>query len=193
MYVHAGGDILDGSPAGQREAARRALQAQGVEIIADALVTRVERASSAEHLVTEQPSSSQPASSGPSSSPQEPYRKAVHVKVAGSQSKARPLLPRHCPQQYLGSLLRQSSSTCVRLACMRPTINCQASQLCAAQSVLYRCVKGKREGRSQSHILAICCISFNRASIGIGKRLKTLHRRCLQSCCWTFFAIPIRA
>lgn len=90
-----GGDILDGSPAGQREAARRALQAQGVEIIADAMVTRVERASSAqqpEQLVTEEPSTSQPASAPSVSAHVEPYRKAVHVRLSGNLSKASTLL-----------------------------------------------------------------------------------------------------
>ena len=95
VVVLPGGDILGGSPAGQREAARRALQAQGVEIIADAMVTRVERASSAqqpEQLVTGAPSTSQPAFAGPSppsSSPAEPYRKAVHVKLAGGPVQGR--------------------------------------------------------------------------------------------------------
>ena len=37
------GDMLDGAPAGQREAARRALQAKGIEMLADSLVTSVER------------------------------------------------------------------------------------------------------------------------------------------------------
>ena len=41
------GDMLDGAPAGQREAARRALQAKGIEMLADSLVTSVERLSQA--------------------------------------------------------------------------------------------------------------------------------------------------
>lgn len=43
LSTDAVGDMLDGAPAGQREAARRALQAKGIQLVPDALVTSVQR------------------------------------------------------------------------------------------------------------------------------------------------------
>lgn len=70
----AGGDILEGSPLGQREAARRTLQDQGVDIITNAFVTRVE--------ASEQPVTAAEASSSDSG------RRVVHLKLPGEQSQA---------------------------------------------------------------------------------------------------------
>lgn len=67
--------MLDGAPAGQREAARRSLQAKGIEVVTDALVTRVERASTP-------PAAANGA--GPSGdSDRDAGRRRVHLKLGG--------------------------------------------------------------------------------------------------------------
>ncbi|CAL8467168.1 g6704 [Coccomyxa elongata] len=73
QLVTGGGDILEGSPLGQREAARRTLQDQGVDIITNAFVTRVE--------ASEQPATAAEASSSDSG------RRVVHLKLPGEQSQ----------------------------------------------------------------------------------------------------------
>ena len=87
----AGSDILEGSPAGQREAARRALQAQGVEVVSGAMVTKI--------VLTPSPLQRQqglPLSNGASTSQPAPAtlggdvaprRRTVHLKLPGDQTK----------------------------------------------------------------------------------------------------------
>lgn len=105
-----------------------------MEIIADAMVTRVERAPGAQQLVAEAPSTSQPGPPGATMTsapapPADPYRKAVHVKLAGNQSKARrSLLPPRCAQRYslLAVLKLKCYLACCCSACL-PRSRCQLS------------------------------------------------------------------
>lgn len=64
---------MESSPLGQREAARRTLQDQGIDIIANAFVTRVEAG--------EQPPVAEASSS-------DSGRRVVHLKLPGEQSQA---------------------------------------------------------------------------------------------------------
>lgn len=80
----AGGDILEGSPLGQREAARRTLRDQGVDIITNAFVTRVE---ASEQL----PSAAEASSLGLG-------RRVVHLKLPGEQSQASSNAQKQCCQ-----------------------------------------------------------------------------------------------
>lgn len=78
-------DILDGSPVGQREAARQTLRDQNISIITNALVTRVE------------PSEQLPEAAAASDS----GRRAVHLKLPGEQSQVQTTpyrQPEHIPK-----------------------------------------------------------------------------------------------
>jgi len=75
--------MLDGAPAGQREAARRALQAKRVELVTGALVSGVERLGARAAL-------------GPPDAGPDAGRRLVHLKASGRAGhEARPagLLP----------------------------------------------------------------------------------------------------
>lgn len=72
----AGKEILEGCPAGQKEAGRKALQEQSVPVVTEAMVTRVE--------LTE----SQPASTS------QPARKRITLKTPTTDSHARASLSR---------------------------------------------------------------------------------------------------
>ncbi len=68
--LRAGEDMLDGAPAGQREAARRALQAKRVELVTGALVSGVERLDAR-------------AAPGPPDAGPDAGRRLVHLKASG--------------------------------------------------------------------------------------------------------------
>ena len=74
--------MLDGAPAGQREAARRALQAKGIQLVPDALVTSVQRVGP-----PTDPSAhaSEPGAHGGDG---DVGRRRVHLKVGGSGPEA---------------------------------------------------------------------------------------------------------
>ena len=75
--------MLDGAPAGQREAARRALQAKGIQLVPDALVTSVQRMGPPTDPGAH---ASDPGAHGGDS---DVGRRRVHLKVGGSGPEAR--------------------------------------------------------------------------------------------------------
>ena len=75
--------MLDGAPAGQREAARRALQAKGIQLVPDALVTSVQRVGPPTDPGAH---ASDPGAHGGDG---DVGRRRVHLKVGGSGPEAR--------------------------------------------------------------------------------------------------------
>ena len=93
--MRAGSDILEDSPAGQRNAARRALQAQGVQVVSRAMVTRVELTPTPlqQQQQQQQQQQAEQLTNGTSIShptagmDAQPTRRAVHLKLPGEADK----------------------------------------------------------------------------------------------------------
>ncbi len=100
--ARAGEDMLDGAPAGQREAARRALQAKRVELVTGALVSGVERLDAR-------------AAPGPPDAGPDAGRRLVHLKAssrAGHEVRPAGLLPVIGVNRTLVSRLKLQKQVC---------------------------------------------------------------------------------
>ena len=123
LSTGAVGDMLDGAPGGQREAARRALQAKGVQLVPDALVTSVQRAGPPTDPGAH---ASDPGAHGGDG---DVGRRQVHLKVGGSGPEARA----HCGTPLHG-------------ACLSP----HEGQACDAKRVRVKAGQYLRTSRSPS-------------------------------------------